>query len=104
MFPRVDIRVEGLRPDATYMILLDIVPADTNRYRFFNNKWSVSGEAEPIMTGHKVIVHSSSPNLGSYWMSKSISFKDAKITNNATDKSSNVSGQVVDRIIFKPTN
>lgn len=39
MFPSYKIRVTGLNPKAKYILLMDIVPVDTHRYKFADNKW-----------------------------------------------------------------
>nr|XP_009673225.1 PREDICTED: T-box transcription factor TBX5 [Struthio camelus australis] len=51
MFPSYKVKVTGLNPKTKYILLMDIVPADDHRYKFADNKWSVTGKAEPAMPG-----------------------------------------------------
>ena len=51
MFPTMRLNVTGLEPKAKYIMFIDIVPFDNNRYKFSKNEWLVSGKAEPHFNG-----------------------------------------------------
>ncbi|KAK7933221.1 hypothetical protein WMY93_004117 [Mugilogobius chulae] len=61
MFPPLRLRCSGLELKSKYMVLLDIVAADENRYKFHQSRWT-------------------------QWMSKVINFHKVKLTNNVSDK------------------
>ncbi|XP_043924272.1 T-box transcription factor TBX5 isoform X2 [Protopterus annectens] len=84
MFPSYKVRVTGLNPKTKYILLMDIVPADDHRYKFADNKWSVTGKAEPAMPG-RLYVHPDSPATGAHWMRQLVSFQKLKLTNNHLD-------------------
>lgn len=39
--------VSGMEPGQHYFVLLDIVLAEENRYKYTGKEWSVAGKAEP---------------------------------------------------------
>ncbi|XP_028313577.1 T-box transcription factor TBX5-like [Gouania willdenowi] len=84
MFPSYKVKVLGLNPKTKYILLMDIVPADDHRYKFADNKWSVTGKAEPAMPG-RLYVHPDSPATGSHWSRQLVSFQKLKLTNNHLD-------------------
>ncbi|KAM6964949.1 T-box transcription factor TBX5b [Aplochiton taeniatus] len=84
MFPGYKVKVTGLNPKTKYILLMDIVPADDHRYKFADNKWSVSGKAEPAMPG-RLYVHPDSPATGVHWSRQLVSFQKLKLTNNHLD-------------------
>ncbi|XP_063310775.1 T-box transcription factor TBX5 [Pelobates fuscus] len=84
MFPSYKVKVSGLNPKTKYILLMDIVPADDHRYKFADNKWSVTGKAEPAMPG-RLYVHPDSPATGAHWMRQLVSFQKLKLTNNHLD-------------------
>uniref|UniRef100_A0A3Q3E5U1 T-box transcription factor 5b n=1 Tax=Labrus bergylta TaxID=56723 RepID=A0A3Q3E5U1_9LABR len=84
MFPSYKVKVTGLNPKTKYILLMDIVPADDHRYKFADNKWSVTGKAEPAMPG-RLYVHPDSPATGSHWSRQLVSFQKLKLTNNHLD-------------------
>ncbi|XP_048124670.1 T-box transcription factor TBX5-like [Alosa alosa] len=84
MFPSYKIRVTGLNPRAKYILLIDIIPMDSHRYKFADNKWSVSGKAEPAILG-RLYVHPDSPASGAHWTRQLVSFHKLKLTNNHLD-------------------
>ncbi|KAJ8346889.1 hypothetical protein SKAU_G00282900 [Synaphobranchus kaupii] len=84
MFPSYKVKVTGLNPKTKYILLMDVVPADDHRYKFADNKWSVSGKAEPAMPG-RLYVHQDSPATGAHWMRQLVSFQKLKLTNNHLD-------------------
>ncbi|XP_035020839.2 T-box transcription factor TBX5 isoform X2 [Hippoglossus stenolepis] len=84
MFPSYKVKVTGLNPKTKYILLMDIVPADDHRYKFADNKWSISGKAEPAMPG-RLYVHPDSPATGAHWSRQLVSFQKLKLTNNHLD-------------------
>ncbi|KAK1156635.1 T-box transcription factor TBX5-A isoform X1 [Acipenser oxyrinchus oxyrinchus] len=84
MFPSYKVKVTGLNPKTKYILLMDVVPADDHRYKFADNKWSVTGKAEPAMPG-RLYVHPDSPATGAHWMRQLVSFQKLKLTNNHLD-------------------
>ncbi|CAL1569330.1 unnamed protein product [Knipowitschia caucasica] len=84
MFPSFKVKVSGLNPKTKYILLMDVVPADDHRYKFADNKWSVTGKAEPAMPG-RLYVHPDSPATGAHWMRQLVSFQKLKLTNNHLD-------------------
>ena len=49
MFPTVRASVAGLEPGVQYFVLLDIVLAEDNRYKYSGKEWLTAGKAEPQM-------------------------------------------------------
>ena len=47
MFPTVKVTAEGLEPNQHYFVLMDIVLAEENRYKYSGKEWTVAGKAEP---------------------------------------------------------
>ncbi|CAL8347918.1 unnamed protein product [Lota lota] len=84
MFPGYKVKVTGLNPKTKYILLMDVVPADDHRYKFADNKWSVTGKAEPAMPG-RLYVHPDSPAAGAHWSRQLVSFQKLKLTNNHLD-------------------
>ncbi|CAG08551.1 unnamed protein product, partial [Tetraodon nigroviridis] len=84
MFPGYKVKVVGLNPKTKYILLMDIVPGDDHRYKFADNKWSVTGKAEPAMPG-RLYVHPDSPATGAHWSRQLVSFQKLKLTNNHLD-------------------
>ncbi|NXO00819.1 TBX5 factor, partial [Rhinopomastus cyanomelas] len=93
MFPSYKVKVTGLNPKTKYILLMDIVPADDHRYKFADNKWSVTGKAEPAMPG-RLYVHPDSPATGAHWMRQLVSFQKLKLTNNHLDPFGHVSTEM----------
>lgn len=91
MFPALIISVTGLDQDARYSFFMDIVPVDSERYKYLNSKWIVVGKAEREMEPRPQYVHPESPNTGQHWMSQKISFKKMKLTNNKKTMQGHVS-------------
>ncbi|XP_022522257.1 T-box-containing protein TBX6L [Astyanax mexicanus] len=85
MFPYCNISVSGLVPYAKYVIMVDMVPVDSSRYKWNNEQWEVAGKAEP-QPPCRTYVHPDSPALGSHWMKQPISFLKLKLTNNPLDQ------------------
>ncbi|XP_016321747.1 T-box transcription factor TBX5-like [Sinocyclocheilus anshuiensis] len=84
MFPSYKVKVTGLNPKAKYILLMDIISADEHRYKFTDDKWSISGKAEPAIPG-RLYVHPDSPASGAHWMRQLVSFQKLKLTNNHLD-------------------
>ncbi|XP_061674440.1 T-box transcription factor TBX5b isoform X2 [Syngnathoides biaculeatus] len=84
MFPSYKVKVTGLNPKTKYILLMDVVPGDDHRYKFADNKWSVTGKAEPAMPG-RLYVHPDSPATGAHWSRQLVSFQKLKLTNNHLD-------------------
>lgn len=89
MFPTFKINISGLEPHAKYILLMDIVPADDNRYKYNSSEWNVTGKAEPHTSG-RFYVHPDSPATGVQWMKQSVMFHKMKLTNNAMDQNGHV--------------
>ncbi|CAF0882995.1 unnamed protein product [Brachionus calyciflorus] len=89
MFPTFKISISGLEPEAKYILLMDIVPADDNRYKYNNSEWNVTGKAEPHTQG-RFYVHPDSPATGIQWMKQSVLFHKMKLTNNAMDQNGHI--------------
>ncbi|VDO11296.1 unnamed protein product [Rodentolepis nana] len=85
MFPAYKINVTGLDPKSKYVMMMDIVPRDENRYKFHNNGWAVAGKADPEPT-KRPYIHPDSPATGEQWMQKPISFHKLKLTNNIAER------------------
>ena len=75
----IKISVSGLEPDTKYIIVMDIVAIDDNRYKFHDSEWVVTGKAEPSLAG-RLYVHPDSPVTGAVWEKQLISFQKLKIT------------------------
>ncbi|NWS19938.1 TBX5 factor, partial [Pachyramphus minor] len=101
MFPSYKVKVTGLNPKTKYILLMDIVPADDHRYKFADNKWSVTGKAEPAMPG-RLYVHPDSPATGAHWMRQLVSFQKLKLTNNHLDPFGHVSTRSGRRVLLEP--
>ncbi|KAI5103112.1 T-box transcription factor TBX6, partial [Silurus meridionalis] len=84
MFPQLKVKVSGLNPSLRYIILLDIIPVDSFRYRFQDDSWQVVGGAEARLPD-RVFIHPDSPATGEHWQNRTISFHRAKLTNNTLD-------------------
>jgi hypothetical protein len=81
MFPAITISIDNLNPDDIYSIYLDILPADDRRYKFMQTEWLPVGKVDKKFN-YRTYLHPESPNSGTYWMEKPISFKFLKLTNN----------------------
>jgi hypothetical protein len=51
MFPTIRINVTGMNPQAKYIMFIDIVPFDDNRYKFTKPDWLIVGKSEPHFNG-----------------------------------------------------
>ncbi|XP_037608612.1 T-box-containing protein TBX6L-like [Sebastes umbrosus] len=85
MFPHCSIRLSGLQPFANYVIMVDMVPADTFKYKWKKEQWEVAGKSEP-QPPCRTYMHPDSPAPGSHWMKQPLSFLRMKLTNNTLDQ------------------
>lgn len=88
MFPPIKVDLNGLKPSASYILLMDLVPVDKYRYKYQNSSWVKCFEESCSPT--RLYVHPESPAPGSYWMDHVISFYKLKLTNNQLDKQGHV--------------
>ncbi|XP_062859477.1 T-box transcription factor TBX6 [Trichomycterus rosablanca] len=84
MFPQLKVKLSGLNPSQRYILLLDLTPVDSFRYRFQDDSWQVVGGAEARLPD-RVFIHPDSPATGEHWQNRTISFHRAKLTNNTLD-------------------
>ena len=99
MFPTLEYKVYGLKPESTYNMYVDMVLVDVNHWKFNSGKWVPSGQAEQCQKTSKIFarntttdhhlyldhvyLHPDSPNSGVHWMrNDKISFSKLKLTNN----------------------
>ncbi|KAL5484169.1 hypothetical protein EMCRGX_G020621 [Ephydatia muelleri] len=90
MFPSLSYTIAKLQAENSYTIKLNILPVDSRRYKFLQTEWVPVGRADKKSV-YKEYVHPDSPNPGSFWMDKPITFKLVKLTNN---KSTTYSDQI----------
>ena len=90
MFPVIKINISGLNPKLKYILVMDLVPVDDNRYKYHNSEWTIAGKAEPHLPG-RLYVHPDSPSTGAQWMRQVVSFQKIKLTNNHLDQFGHVS-------------
>ncbi|KAL9973497.1 hypothetical protein ACROYT_G019965 [Oculina patagonica] len=91
MFPTVRVSFTNLDPDASYDVLLDIVPVDSKRHRYSysDSAWFVAGEADAVPP-KVTCVHPDSPFTGRQLQGQVLSFEKVKLTNNRDDKRGNI--------------
>lgn len=89
MFPSLRVSVSGLDVSAKYVMVIDIVPVDDNRYKYHNCEWIVSGKAEAHFVGRGYL-HPDSPLTGNQWSKQIISFHKLKLTNNPFDRAGHI--------------
>uniref|UniRef100_UPI0037E75DAD T-box-containing protein TBX6L-like n=1 Tax=Semicossyphus pulcher TaxID=241346 RepID=UPI0037E75DAD len=85
MFPHCSISLSGLQPFANYVVMVDMVPVDSFKYKWKKDQWEVAGKAEP-QPPCRTYMHPDSPAPGSHWMKQSLSFLKMKLTNNTLDQ------------------
>lgn len=81
MFPSCKVTVTGLNPRAKYVMMMDMVPFDDNRYKWSKDHWEVNGVTDPHLP-NRFFIHPDSPSLGERWMQYPVSFHKLKLTNN----------------------
>ncbi len=89
MFPIFKVSTIGLEPETNYILLMDVIPADKNRYKYQYSKWNIIGKAEPHIPG-RFYIHPDSPAKGSEWMKHTILFQKLKLTNNLQDENGHI--------------
>ncbi len=89
MFPVFKISITDLEPEAKYILLMDVIPADNNRYKYQSSKWNIIGKAEPHTPG-RFYIHPDSPATGIQWMKHTILFQKLKLTNNLLDENGHI--------------
>ncbi|XP_051528087.1 T-box brain protein 1 [Myxocyprinus asiaticus] len=82
LFPFLSFSIVGLDPTCHYNVIVDVILADPNRWRFQGGKWVSCGKADTNVKGNRVYMHPDSPNTGAHWMRQEISFGKLKLTNN----------------------
>ena len=86
MFPVLSFTIFGLSPLNYYKMEVEIVPADSNRYKYVSvSGWRVNGVASK-QDGNKKMYHPDGVQLGDYWHRNGIAFKRIKLTNKKTQK------------------
>ena len=48
--PQIKVNVKGLEPYSKYVFLIDMIPADDNKYKHFDSNWVVIGKADPLLS------------------------------------------------------
>jgi len=87
MFPVVKCSVSGLNPDENYAVVMDVVPAGENRFKFHDSEWVVTGKAEPMGSDRgRLYLHPDTPSSGAKWEKQLLTFQKCKITNNHLDQ------------------
>ncbi|XP_062844898.1 T-box transcription factor TBX6L [Trichomycterus rosablanca] len=81
MFPSCRVTVMGLNPKVKYVLMMDMVPFDNNKYKWNRDHWEVSGMPDPHLP-NRFFIHPDSPALGEKWMQYPVSFHKLKLTNN----------------------
>ncbi|XP_026230161.1 T-box transcription factor TBX1-B isoform X2 [Anabas testudineus] len=86
MFPTFQVRISGMDPAAEYVLLMDFIPVDNERYRyaFHSSSWLVAGRAD-VAAPSRMHFHPDSPARGAQWMKQTVSFDTLKLTNNLLD-------------------
>lgn len=120
MFPTLEYKVYGLKPESTYNMYVDMVLVDVNHWKFNSGKWVPSGQAEQCQKTSNtfeqthsdhlfhldhVYLHPDSPNSGVHWMrNDKISFSKLKLTNNKQLPTGQPQNQVCREICFLQEN
>lgn len=90
MFPSMRVSLSGLEEEASYCVLLEMVPIGDCRYKFSGSQWVPAGGAEP-QSPQRMYLHPDSPATGAHWQSQALLFNKVKLTNNTLDSSGHVS-------------
>uniref|UniRef100_A0A915EI89 T-box domain-containing protein n=1 Tax=Ditylenchus dipsaci TaxID=166011 RepID=A0A915EI89_9BILA len=83
MFPKIELKIKGLNPRVSYMVVIEMQSVDNCRYKFQAGGWSPSGQDDLPETTQKVPHHDGPVLTGEFWMKSSISFDRLKLTNKA---------------------
>ncbi|XP_035636134.2 T-box transcription factor TBX6L isoform X1 [Oncorhynchus keta] len=86
MFPSCRVTVTGLNPQAKYVLMMDMVSFDDDKYKWSRDRWEVSGMTESHLP-NRFFIHPDSPSLGERWMQYPVSFHKLKLTNNTLNSS-----------------
>jgi T-box protein 20 len=95
MFPTLRVSFSGplrlTQPLDRYVVLLDIVPIDSRRYRYayHRSSWLVAGKADPPPPP-RLYAHPDTPLGPDALRKQMISFEKVKLTNNEMDKNGQV--------------
>ncbi|KAH8378899.1 hypothetical protein KR009_001933 [Drosophila setifemur] len=89
MFPSMRISLSGLEEEASYCVLLEMVPIGDCRYKFSGSQWVPAGGAEP-QSPQRMYLHPDSPATGAHWQSQALLFNKVKLTNNTLDSSGHI--------------
>jgi len=86
------ISFSGVDADARYIVLMDVLPVDTKRYRYayHRSSWLVAGKADPPVPT-RLYTHPDSPLTGEQLARQTVSFEKLKLTNNVLDANGHVS-------------
>ncbi|XP_030066657.1 T-box transcription factor TBX6 [Microcaecilia unicolor] len=87
MFPEFCVSLSGLDPLALYVLTVEALPADSNRYKWRGGAegWQQNGKAEAQLPA-RLYLHPESPAPGVHWMCRPVSFSKLKVTNNMLDQ------------------
>lgn len=89
MFPSMRVSLSGLEEEASYCVLLEMVPIGDCRYKFSGSQWVPAGGAEP-QSPQRMFLHPDSPATGKHWESQALLFSKVKLTNNTLDNNGHV--------------
>uniref|UniRef100_A0AC35GDZ7 T-box domain-containing protein n=1 Tax=Panagrolaimus sp. PS1159 TaxID=55785 RepID=A0AC35GDZ7_9BILA len=90
MFPEFNVKFKGLNKESKYLIAMDIIPVDSNQYKFHDSKWVIAGSGDPEMP-KPINVHPDSLATGEHWMTKGANFDKIKVTTDVTNRHGYVS-------------
>ncbi|KAL6725680.1 hypothetical protein Aduo_007716 [Ancylostoma duodenale] len=85
IFPKIEYKLFGMKPDEPYAVMLRIERVDDMRYKFSAGEWSTNGKGEMCTTSRSIPHHDGAVDTGRSWMSKTVSFDRVKVTNNPLD-------------------
>ena len=85
MFPVLAFKVNGLDPNQKYNLFVDIVPADSNIWKYNGGKWISAGLSTSSAVKNRVYMHPESPQTGLAWMANEILFSKVKLSNHKSD-------------------
>lgn len=95
VFPPLCVSFNGAKKinnnNDNYIIAMDIVPADSIRYRYshYSSSWLVVGKADPPLES-KLCIYPHGPFTSELLYKHIVSFEKVKITNNEMDKSGHI--------------
>ncbi|KAB0794950.1 hypothetical protein PPYR_07629 [Photinus pyralis] len=81
MFPYIRVTISGLDPSAYYCVMLQFHLASNHRFKYYSSTgWTLAGSEEKNHS-QRVYIHPESPATGAHWMSQTVSFAKAKLSN-----------------------